>query len=217
MKSELKASCEPFAMATDVRTVSVTAAKAGAKAVIRAAGTLSNGWIGGGCARGAVLKAARDALADSWPRLISVSPEDVMTAQWVSAGQERHGIRFARNICPSKGTMDVFVEPMIPRPELVVCGTSPVGLALADLAPRFGFDLAGAAPAAEIGAFGTDARLVGGFALGPRGKNRYLVVATQGRGDEAALRAVLSVPSTFTAFVGSRAKMQALRITLCPR
>ena len=215
----LKASGEPFALATVVRTVSVTAvakagAKAGAKAVIRLDGTLSDGWIGGGCARGAVLKAARDALADGQPRLISVSPGDVLTAQGVSAGQERDGIRFARNMCPSQGTMDVFIEPMIPRPELVVCGTSPVGLALADLAPSFGFDLIGAAPAADIGAFGGSVRLQEGYALSPQGPNRYLVVATQGRGDEAALRAVLSVPATYTASVGSRAKLQALRLAL---
>ncbi len=214
MVAELKAVGEPFALATVVRTVSVTAAKAGAKAVIRADGTLSEGWIGGGCARGAVLKAAREALADGQPRLISVSPEDVLTAQGVSAGQERDGIRFARNMCPSKGTMDIFVEPMIPRPALVVCGTSPVGLALTELAPRFGFDVTGAAPAAEIGAFGTGLRVVEGYTLPPQGTNRYLVVATQGRGDEAALRAVLSVQAAFTAFVGSRAKMEALRAAL---
>ena len=214
MVAELKASGEAFALATVVRTVSVTAAKAGAKAVIRADGTLSDGWIGGGCARGAVLKAAREALADGQPRLISVSPQDVLTAQGVSAGQERDGIRFARNMCPSQGTMDVFIEPMIPRPELVVCGTSPVALALAQLAPRFGFDVTGAAPGADLAAFGIGVRLVEGYALGQQGANRYLVVATQGRDDEAALRAVLSAPATFTAFVGSRAKMQALRASL---
>ncbi len=214
MVAELKAVGEPFALATVVRTVSVTAAKAGAKAVIRADGTFSEGWIGGGCARGAVLKAAREALADGQPRLISVSPEDVLTAQGVIAGQERDGIRFARNMCPSKGTMDIFVEPMMPRPALVVCGTSPVGLALCELAPRFGFDVTGAAPAAEMGAFGTGLRVVEGYDLPAQGANRYLVVATQGRGDEAALRAALSVQATFTAFVGSRAKMEALRAAL---
>lgn len=55
----LKEAGEPFAVATVVRTVSLTAAKAGAKAVIRRDGSLSAGWIGGGCARAAVLKAAR--------------------------------------------------------------------------------------------------------------------------------------------------------------
>ena len=63
-------------LATVVRTVSVTAAKAGAKAIIRPDGSIVAGWIGGGCARGAVLKAAREALADGEPRMVSVQPEE---------------------------------------------------------------------------------------------------------------------------------------------
>jgi xanthine dehydrogenase accessory factor len=70
--SNRKAAGQPFALATVVRTVSATAAKAGAKAVILPDGTISAGWIGGGCARAAVLKAAREALADGRPRLVSV-------------------------------------------------------------------------------------------------------------------------------------------------
>src|SRR5258707_15106618 len=73
--SRLKAADEAFALATVVRTVSVTAAKAGAKAVIHPDGKIMAGWIGGGCARRAVLKAARDALADGQPRLVSGQPE----------------------------------------------------------------------------------------------------------------------------------------------
>ena len=78
--AELKLAGEAFVLATVVRTVAVTAAKAGAKAVIRADGVIDEGWIGGGCARGAVLKAAREALVDGQARLISVSPEDVLAA-----------------------------------------------------------------------------------------------------------------------------------------
>ena len=62
--AQMKAAEQAFVLATVVRTVSVTAAKAGAKAIIRPDGTIVAGWIGGGCARGAVLKAAREALAD---------------------------------------------------------------------------------------------------------------------------------------------------------
>ena len=63
MVAQMKAAEQAFVLATVVRTVSVTAAKAGAKAIIRPDGTIVAGWIGGGCARGAVLKAAREALA----------------------------------------------------------------------------------------------------------------------------------------------------------
>jgi xanthine/CO dehydrogenase XdhC/CoxF family maturation factor len=56
---ELKASGAPFVVATVVRTVAVTAAKPGAKAIIAADGTLLTGWIGGGCARHSVVVAAK--------------------------------------------------------------------------------------------------------------------------------------------------------------
>jgi xanthine dehydrogenase accessory factor len=72
---------ESFALATVVRTVAATAAKAGAKAVILPDGTISQGWIGGGCARAAVLKAARDCLGDGKSHLVSVQPEAALEGQ----------------------------------------------------------------------------------------------------------------------------------------
>src|SRR5262250_3157818 len=95
----MKATGEPFALATVVRTVAATAAKAGAKAVIRIDGTVSEGWIGGGCARAAVIKAAKDALADGRSRLVSVQPPDVLQDQGIAAGDEQGGVRFAKNMC----------------------------------------------------------------------------------------------------------------------
>ena len=145
--SSVKAKGEPFAIATVVRTVAATAAKAGAKAVILADGTISGGWIGGGCARGAVLRAARQAIADGRPRLVSVQPESALQEQHVAVGETRDGVSYARNMCPSQGTMDVFVEPVLPRPVLVICGASPVAVALDDLARRMGFFVAVCAPA----------------------------------------------------------------------
>jgi xanthine dehydrogenase accessory factor len=211
--AELTAAGEAFALATVVRTVDVTAAKAGAKAVIRADGTLIEGWIGGGCARGAVLKAAKEALADGQPRLISVSPEDVLEAQGVTPGETRAGIRFARSMCPSRGTMDIFIEPVIPRPMLVICGASPVAHALASLAPQFDFAVTACAPKAELAGF-TDLHTLSGYDLTSLTQTPYIVVATQGKGDEAALRAALAIETPYLAFVGSRRKMAALRSRL---
>src|SRR5712692_5614818 len=146
--AEIKARGEPFALATVIRTVAATAAKAGAKAVILPDGTISEGWIGGGCVRTAVLKAAREALADGKPRLLSVQPPDALQDLGIPAGEERGGVRFAKNMCPSQGSMDIFVEPVLPRPEIVVCGASPVAVAIADLGRRIGFDITICAPAA---------------------------------------------------------------------
>jgi xanthine dehydrogenase accessory factor len=210
--ADLRAAGETFALATVVRTVDLTAAKAGAKAVIRADGTLTEGWIGGGCARGAVLKAAREALADGQPRLISVAPEDVLAAQGAAPGMEKDGIRFARSLCPSRGTMDIFIEPVIPRPMLAICGASPVAQALAALASQFDFAVTACAPEADLAAFPGIPTRAGYDLTGLTAP--YVVVATQGKGDEAALRAALGVDTPYLAFVGSRRKMAALRARL---
>jgi xanthine dehydrogenase accessory factor len=213
-----KSAGEPFALATVVRTVAATAAKAGAKAVILPDGTISEGWIGGGCARAAVLKAARDALADGHSRLVSVQPPDALDEQGHQAGEEDDGVRFAKNMCPSQGTMDIFVEPVLPRPQVVICGSSPVAVAVADLARRTGFSVTVCAPAAEQSAFGEADRRIEGYALPvEEAGTRYVVVSTQGRGDEAALLAALAVDADYIAFVGSHKKADALKATLAQR
>lgn len=210
--SAMKARGEPFALATVVRTVAATAAKAGAKAIVLPDGTMTDGWIGGGCARAAVLKAAKESLADGQPRLISVQPPDVLQEQGVQAGEERAGVRFARNMCPSQGTMDVFVEPVLPRPEIVICGSSPVAVAIAALGRHVGFAITVCAPAVEQAAFAEPDRRIEGYALPvAESKSRYIVVSTQGRGDEAALQAALSANTDYVAFVGSRKKAAALK------
>jgi xanthine dehydrogenase accessory factor len=216
--SARKANGEPFALATVVRTVAATAAKAGAKAVILPDGTISAGWIGGGCARAAVLKAAREALADGQSRLVSVWPEDALTQQGVAAGDERAGVCFAKNMCPSQGSMDIFVEPVLPQPRVVVCGSSPVAVAVADFAKHSGFAVTVCAPAAEQSAFEAADRRIEGYALPVEEAGaRYVVVSTQGRGDEAALLAVLAIEADYIAFVGSRKKADALKSALLKR
>ena len=216
--STRKSAGAPFALATVVRTVAATAAKAGAKAVILPDGTISEGWISGGCARAAVLKAARDALADGKSRLVSVQPPDVLEIQGLQAGEEQGGVRFAKNMCPSQGTMDIFVEPVLPRPQVVICGSSPVAVAIADLARRSGFAVTVCAPAAEQSAFAEVERRIEGFALPvDEAAARFVVVSTQGRGDEAALLAALAVDVDYVAFVGSRKKAEALKAALAER
>jgi xanthine dehydrogenase accessory factor len=212
--SQKRAAGEPFALATVVRTVAATAAKAGAKAVILPDGTISEGWIGGGCARAAVLKAARAAIADGKSRLVSVQPPDALQDQGVAAGEERGGVQFANNMCPSEGTMDIFIEPVLPLPQLIVCGASPVAVAVADLGRRIGFALTVCAPAAEQASFAEAERRIEGYALPVETSERYIVIATQGRGDEAALRAALATEAPYVAFVGSRKKAEALRAKL---
>ncbi|WAP69179.1 XdhC family protein [Jiella pelagia] len=207
----LRTKGEAFAIATVVRTVDATSAKPGAKALILADGTIAEGWIGGGCARGAVTRAAIEALGDGQPRFVSLRPEELLDAEGRSHGEEREGVRFARNRCPSKGSMDVFVEPVTPPPDLVVCGESPVALALCELSSRLGMRRTLCAPGLAEGKAPEVERLLDGFALQTGiGADRYVVVATQGKGDEAAMRAALAAGAVYIAFVGSRRKFAAL-------
>jgi xanthine dehydrogenase accessory factor len=209
--SQLKAAEQSFVLATVVRTVSVTAAKAGAKAVIRPDGSIAAGWIGGGCARGAVLKAAREALADGEPRMVSVQPENLLAELGVRPGDDRDGVRFASNMCPSKGTMDIFVEPVLPHPALVILGGSPVALSLATQARQLGYHVTLAAPAGDRAATADADISIDGYQLGElKPARRFVVVSTQGKGDEAALRSAASIDALYHAFVGSRRKMAVL-------
>src|SRR5512144_865598 len=181
--AQMKSAEQPFVLATVVRTVSVTAAKAGAKAIIRPDGTITAGWIGGGCARGAVLKAAREALLDGEPRMISIQPENLLAELGVKPGENRAGVRFAKNMCPSQGTMDIFVEPVLPHPSLVILGASPVALSLAAQARPLGYHVTLAAPASDLVTQPDAHVIVDGFE--PRHltqARRFVVVSTQGKG-----------------------------------
>jgi len=203
---------EAFVIATVVRTISVTAAKAGAKALIAPDGHIEEGWIGGGCARAAVVKAAKQCLADGHSRLVSITPQEGLIALGVAPGDEANGVYFAKNSCPSQGTMDIFIEPVLPRPKLLILGASPVAVALAAQAPAFGFAVTVAAAPGELDRFAPGPARLDGVAPPPlAGSSAYVVVSTQGAGDRAALKAAAAMPARYRAFVGSRRKAETLR------
>jgi xanthine dehydrogenase accessory factor len=202
---------EPFAMATVVRTVAATSAKPGAKALIDARGEIVVGFLGGGCVRGAVGRAAREAIESGAPQLLSIGPEELLAEAGVSAGEERDGIKYARNGCPSKGVLDIFVEPVLPLPALVVCGSGPVAQALVELSARFEFDRTLCLPGPQEVDLPMPDRVVEHFDEHPIWDSApFVVVATQGRGDEAALRRALMQKARYIGFVGSRRKFATL-------
>jgi xanthine dehydrogenase accessory factor len=144
-----------------------------------------------------------------------VQPPDALDDQGVKAGDEQGGVRFAKNLCPSEGTMDIFVEPILPRPQVVILGVSPVAVAVADFGRRTGFAVTVCAPAAEQAAFADVDRRIEGYALPVEDAGaRYVVVSTQGRNDEAALLAALAIDADYVAFVGSRKKAESLKTAL---
>ena len=208
--ARLKGARQPFALATVVRTRGATAAKVGAKALVREDGS-TLGWVGGGCVLGAARKAAGQALADGRARLIRVR-----SAPTALAGEVAEEFKSG---CPSGGAVEVFVEPVLPRPALLVAGGSPVARALCDLARRTGFAVTVAALPGDLEAFAeADGRIEGfaGIADSPAAA-RFVVVATQGRRDREALEAALAAPAPYVAFVGSRRKAAALTDQLAAR
>jgi xanthine dehydrogenase accessory factor len=208
--ARMKGDGQPFALATVIRTEDATAAKAGAKAIVRADGTLV-GWIGGGCTLGAVRKAAAQALTDGRARLIRVRPKGRLAEDPVETGVDLH-----KNACPSGGTVEVFIEPILPRPALVVAGASPVARALADIGHRAGFALTVAALSEDQPNFAAADARIEGFDLtqAPGIATGYVVVATQGKRDREALTAALSSGAPYVAFVGSRKKADSLRAAM---
>ena len=207
-QEQLRADAVPHAVATVVRTLSSTAAKPGMKAIVLEDGEFAEGWLGGGCVTSAVRKAAKTAIETGEATLVCLRPEELL-ADESDAGM----VTLARNGCPSKGSMDIFVEPVVPLPELVVYGQGPVALALVRIARSFGFTLTvcgkldGAAMDVDHH-YATPADL---DAQPASNGKRYIVVATQGAGDVAALASALAGPKAYVAFVGSRRKFAAYR------
>ncbi len=208
--ARMKGDGQPFALATVVRTEDATSAKAGAKALIRADGSMV-GWIGGGCTQGAARKAAAEALVDGRPRLVRVYPKDQPPEDEQAAGLKLH-----TSSCPSGGTVELFVEAVLPRASLIVAGASPTARALADLGGRAGFAVTVAALAGDQSSFPkADARIVGFDISGAtRVGASFVVVATQGKRDREALAAALSSVAPYVAFVGSRRKAAVLKAAM---
>ncbi len=210
LAASLKAAGKPFALATVVRSESHTSAKPGAKAVVEADGTI-NGWIGGGCAQPAVTTMAQKALRDGQPRLIRISPTK-------DAPHEEGVVDFGMT-CHSGGTLDIFIDPVVPRPALLIIGGSPAGQALSALASRVGFSVTAANPGATAELFPEAAHVLDGLDLTdlPAPRPGFVVVATQGKRDEGGLEAALASDAPYVAFIASSRKAGKLKTYLKDR
>ena len=215
--STRKAAGEPFALATVVRTVAATAAKAGAKAVILPDGTISEGWIGGGCARAAVLKAAQDALADgTLAARLGAAARRARRAGRRRAGEEQERRALRQEHVPEPGHdghLRRAGAAAAAGRSSAARARSPSRSPISPGAPALPSRSARRRPSRPPS---RDAdRRIEGYALPvDEAGARYVVVSTQGRGDEAALLAALAVDADYVAFVGSRKKAEALKATL---
>lgn len=210
--ARMKGEEQPFAVATVVHVAGGASAREGSKAVIRGDGTVV-GWIGGGCTLGAVKNTAARALVDGRARFIRVRPKDGAIAE-VGVGNRTEEFD---NHCPTGGTVEVFVEPVLPRASLIVVGGSLVARALCDLGKRLGFAVTVAALPEDLALFSNFDHSIEGFdpeqAIRP--ESGFVVVASQGRRDRDALRFALATETAYVAFVASRKKAAKLKQDLC--
>jgi xanthine dehydrogenase accessory factor len=115
MAHELNHRGEAYALVTVVRVVAPTSAYLGAQAIVLADGTL-HGWIGGGCAKGVVIGAAKSAIENGEPKLVRISNDHVYPEEDV----EHYAMA-----CASNGTVELFIQPYSARSALCVMGSTP--------------------------------------------------------------------------------------------
>jgi xanthine dehydrogenase accessory factor len=179
---------EPFALATVVWRQGPSSSQQGARAIITADGEL-RGWIGGACAEPVVMREAREVIATGAARLLLLGSPD----QFGYGGEEAEqpaGMTFVPISCHSEGALEVFIEPMLPVPHLVVIGTSPMASTLAELARALGWQV-------DLTA-GRD------FTAGDATERSLVVVATQGHDDEAVLERAVAAHPAYLGLVGSK-------------
>jgi xanthine dehydrogenase accessory factor len=196
--AELARNGEEFALATVVWRQGPSSGQQGARAIITAAGE-RYGWIGGACAEPIVVREAHDVIRSGQARLLLLGAPE----QFGAAVPE--GMAVVPISCQSEGAMEVFIEPVVPAPHLLVVGRSPMAHTLTDLATDLGWR-------AEL----TDA-LQTGEELADIGPRTSVVIATQGHGDEEAVEAAVSSSAPFVGLVASRKRGEAVRGYLADR
>jgi xanthine dehydrogenase accessory factor len=178
--AELTRSREPFVQATVVRAQKPTSAHAGDTALVRADGSI-DGFVGGTCAEASVREYGLMTLSTNQPLLLRIVSGEV-------AAPSEEGAVTVANPCLSGGSMEIFLEPRVPAPRMLVVGDSPIAEALADLGRPLGFDV----------------RLVAGEEARPAPGDAALVVASHGRGEEPALTAALRLGVPYVGLIASR-------------
>jgi xanthine dehydrogenase accessory factor len=195
MAADLAQRGERFVLAVVVWRRPASSSQPGNMAIITAAGDF-HGWLGGSCTQPTVVREAQRALADGQPRLVVLTPDP--------ESERRPGVDVFPMTCNSGGTVEIYLEPMLPSPRLVVFGASPTAHALANLGKALGYAIEAVeddmtAPARS--AAGTEVPY-------------FAVVATMGENDEEAIRAALTLSPAYLGVVASTRRFAQMRPTL---
>src|SRR5215469_11721898 len=205
--AELARRGERFALATVVWRQGPSSSQQGSRAIITEAGEL-RGWIGGACAEPSVIREAQRVIATGEAKLLLLgSPEQFASTGQLAGtsqpGDAKHpggdvpaGMLIVPISCSSEGALEVYIEPVVPVPHLVVVGRSPMASTLADLARNLGWR----------------AELVDGphFTSGDADERSMIVVASQGQDDEGLLERAIAARPAYIGLVGSRKRGAAV-------
>jgi xanthine dehydrogenase accessory factor len=207
MAADLARREEPFVLAVVVRRQPASSSQAGDMALITASGAF-HGWLGGSCTQPTVVREARRALAEGQPRLVALAPDPETI--------RRPGVTVFPMTCNSGGTVEIYLEPVLPAPRLVVFGVSPTARALAKLGKAMGYSVVAVDPAAEPDLFPGADQVITDLGRAPRlyapSKGpRFAVVATLGERDEEAIRDALALAPAYLGVVASRKRFAQMR------
>ena len=147
------------------------------------------GWIGGGCVQPIVLREAKQALQTGQPRLLTISPDEPRD-DW-------KGVQSFRMTCEGGGSLEIYLEPFLPKPQLLIVGSSPVAEIVAQLGALLDF---------KVVIADTDFDSV----KDQINEDSYVVVATMGNSDEEGLLSVIGSRPRYLGLVASRKKSEAL-------
>ncbi len=187
---ELSAEGKPFAIATVVRVEGSSSARRGSKAIIDAQGKIVMGWVGGGCAESAVRSEALNCIRQERSELITLNMQDEVLGVGMPCG----------------GMMDVYIEPVVARPELIIAGHGRIAETLAGLGHLLGFSVTVNDPSAEPEKFPGADRVINrdfdltGISFGPR---TYVVIATLHKNDHVWLQRALQGQAAYVALIAS--------------
>lgn len=189
--NELSRQSEPFAVATVIKIEGSASAKPGAKAIIDKNGKILIGWVGGGCAESAVSQEALNSLEDGQTRILPIDLDDEVLGVGMPCG----------------GMMEVYVEPYLPQPELLIVGHGRIAESLAMLGHFVNFSVTVNDPLAVKESFPTADRLITDdpeFSQMEVGSNTYVVVVTQHKGDHLSIKKALAGKFAYIALVASK-------------
>jgi xanthine dehydrogenase accessory factor len=204
---ELSDRGEAFALATVVWRRGPSSGKEGCRAVISASGQVF-GFIGGACAEPVVVREARHILGEGVPRLVFLGTPDELEAVAV-----REGISYVPMSCQSEGALEIYIEPVIPKPHLVVVGRSPMVETLVQMGQAVGWRTVLVDPdGGSVESHPMADTVVSSLDLKAAGvdERSLVVVATQGHHDEEAVEQAVIADPAYVGLVGSRKRAKSV-------